>query len=69
MYQSPYQSLNQILRWRALHQPGRRAYTYLVDGEMEEVHPTYGELDRQARAIGAWLQSIGAGWTRLMTER
>ena len=32
-------------------------FTYLVDGENEQVHLTYRELDRQARAIGAWLES------------
>jgi 8-amino-7-oxononanoate synthase len=28
-----------------------------VDGENEQLHLTYRELDRQARAIGAWLES------------
>jgi amino acid adenylation domain-containing protein len=46
-----------ILRLRANRQPDRTAYTHLVDGETREIHVTYGELDRQARAIGAWLQS------------
>jgi 8-amino-7-oxononanoate synthase/acyl carrier protein len=46
-----------LLRQRAECQPDDRAYTFLVDGETEEVHLTYGELDRQARAIGAWLAS------------
>ncbi|MFQ5794194.1 MAG: type I polyketide synthase [Candidatus Bipolaricaulia bacterium] len=51
-------TLVDLLRWRALHQPDQQAYTFLVDGETEEVSLTYGELDRQARAIGAWLQSL-----------
>ena len=51
-------TLVELLRWRALHQADRRAYTFLVDGEAEEVHLTYQELDRQARAIGARLQSL-----------
>ena len=56
---TPFQSstLVELLRWRAQHQPERRAYTFLVDGEAEEVSLTYAELDHQARAIGAWLQS------------
>jgi amino acid adenylation domain-containing protein/thioester reductase-like protein len=54
-----FSTLVDLLRWRALHQPDRRAYTFLLDGEAEEVCLTYGELDRQARAIGAWLQSLG----------
>jgi len=52
-----YSTLVELLRWRAQHQPDRQAYTFLVDGEMEEVHLTYQELDWQARAIGARLQS------------
>jgi 8-amino-7-oxononanoate synthase len=29
----------------------------LVDGENEQIHLTYAELDRQARALGAWLEA------------
>jgi 8-amino-7-oxononanoate synthase len=50
-------TLVDLLRQRAECQADDRAYTFLVDGEFEEVHLTYGELDRQARAIGAWLES------------
>ena len=52
-------SLVEVLRWRAHHQPERAAYIFLKDGETEEVHLTYADLDRKARAIGAWLQSQG----------
>lgn len=52
-------TLVDLLRQRAERQADDRAYTFLVDGESEEVHLTYGELDRQARAIGAWLKSQG----------
>lgn len=45
-----------ILRWRAEHQPGRRAYTYLRDGEEDAANMTYGELDLRARAIAAAVQ-------------
>jgi 8-amino-7-oxononanoate synthase len=50
-------TLVDLLRHRAECQGDDRAYTFLVDGESEEVHLTYSELDRKARAIGAWLQS------------
>jgi 8-amino-7-oxononanoate synthase len=50
-------TLVDLLRQRAECQADDRAYTFLVDGESEEVHLTYSELDRQARSIGAWLQS------------
>ncbi|MCS7304455.1 MAG: aminotransferase class I/II-fold pyridoxal phosphate-dependent enzyme [Thermoguttaceae bacterium] len=53
-----------LVQHRALHQPDDIAFTYLVDGETQEVHITNRELDRQARAIGAWLQQH-----RLVGER
>ena len=53
-------TLVELLRWRAQHQPGRRAYAFLVDGETKEVHLTHQKLDRQARAIAAKLQSLAA---------
>jgi 8-amino-7-oxononanoate synthase len=48
----------ELLRRRALDQPDRLAYTFLVDGDSEEIQITYGELDRQARAIAATLQEL-----------
>lgn len=50
-------NLVELLRHRARCQSEDTAFTYLVDGENEQVHLTYKELDRQARAIGAWLES------------
>ncbi|MCG2682675.1 MAG: aminotransferase class I/II-fold pyridoxal phosphate-dependent enzyme [Planctomycetales bacterium] len=50
-------NLVELLLHRARCQPTDIAFTYLVDGENEEVHLTYQELDHQARAIGAWLES------------
>lgn len=50
-------TLVELLRHRAACQPEDLAYIFLVDGEEEEVSVTYQELDRQARAIGAWLES------------
>jgi acyl-CoA synthetase (AMP-forming)/AMP-acid ligase II/acyl carrier protein len=49
-------TLLELLSRRALQQPERRAYTFLIDGEVEGVHLTYEELDRKARAMGALLQ-------------
>ena len=51
-------TLVDLLRHRAQYQGNEIAFTYLVDGENEQVHLTNRELDRQARAIGAWLQSF-----------
>lgn len=50
-------TLVELLRHRATHQPDDIAFIYLVDGENEERPITYRELDRQARAIAAWLQT------------
>jgi acyl-CoA synthetase (AMP-forming)/AMP-acid ligase II len=52
-----FSTLVEILRWRALHQPDRRTYTYLSDGEAEGHHLTHAGLDSLARSIGASLQS------------
>jgi len=53
-------NLVELLRWRAHRQPERVAYTFLPDGETEELHLTYADLDRRARAIAALLQGLGA---------
>ncbi len=48
-----------LLCFRAECQRDVKAFTFLADGEADEQTLTYGELDRQARAIGAWLESQG----------
>lgn len=58
-------SLMELLRRRALYQPDDLAYTFLED-EGREVSLTYGELDRQARAIGATLEGAGAAGERVL---
>ncbi|HEX8706690.1 MAG TPA: fatty acyl-AMP ligase [Pyrinomonadaceae bacterium] len=59
-------TLVNLLRRRALRQPERRAYLFLPDGETEELSLTYGELDAQARAIGAQLQRLQAQGERVL---
>ncbi|UCC64491.1 MAG: AMP-binding protein, partial [Anaerolineae bacterium] len=59
-------TFDDLLRWRALNQPYQRAYTYLVDGETEEIYLSYAELDRHARAIGALLQRNGLSGQRAL---
>ena len=64
-----FSTLVEILRWRALQQPGQRTYTsftYLVDGETEGDHLGGPELDCQARSIGALLQSCIANGERAL---
>jgi acyl-CoA synthetase (AMP-forming)/AMP-acid ligase II len=66
--ESPFDSatLVGLLRWRASHQPDRRAYSFLTDGETTVVALTYAQLDQRARAIAAWLQSQDASGTRVL---
>ncbi|HET6882014.1 MAG TPA: aminotransferase class I/II-fold pyridoxal phosphate-dependent enzyme [Pirellulales bacterium] len=52
-------TLVDLLQRRAHLQGPRTAFTFLADGESEEIPITYAELDRRARAIAAWLQSHG----------
>jgi 8-amino-7-oxononanoate synthase len=59
-------NLVELLQHRARCQAEDVAFTYLVDGENEQVHLTYRELDRQARAIGAWLESLSLGGERAL---
>jgi 8-amino-7-oxononanoate synthase len=52
-------NLVSLIRYRAETQPTSDAFVYLVDGENDEVHLTYHQLDRRARAIAARLQRAG----------
>jgi acyl-CoA synthetase (AMP-forming)/AMP-acid ligase II len=53
-------TLVDLLGYRAQNQSDKTAYTFLQDGETEAGRLTYKELDRQARAIAARLQSLDA---------
>ncbi len=55
-----FSTLVELLRYRASTQPERIAYIFLRNGETEEAGLTYGELDQNARAIAAHLQSLDA---------
>jgi amino acid adenylation domain-containing protein len=55
-----------VLRWRAINQPDRLAYTFLTDGETEEARLTYQQLDQRSRAIAAWLQSVSEPGERVL---
>jgi acyl-CoA synthetase (AMP-forming)/AMP-acid ligase II len=53
-------NLVEVLRHRARHQPERRAYAFLQNGDAEQGALSYRELDEAARAIAADLQGLGA---------
>jgi len=64
-------TLIELLDKRALHLPDQLAYTFLCDGETSEgetteLHLTYRELQRRARAIAAALRSAGAKGERAL---
>ena len=59
-------SLVDILRQRAQNHPERQAYIFLQNGSTESRSLTYGELDRQARAIATSLQSLIAKGERAL---
>jgi acyl-CoA synthetase (AMP-forming)/AMP-acid ligase II len=58
---STFPTLVHLLRARAVQQPNRRALTFLPNGEREGLAHTYGELDRQSRAVATRLERLGVG--------
>ena len=61
-------SLVDLLRWRAERQAGQEGYSFLADGKEQAASLTYGELDRRARAIGAYLQDAGLADQRVLDD-
>src|SRR5262249_994174 len=55
---SSQSTMVQVLQARACQAPEDLAFCFLTDGEQEGPRLTYGELDRQARAIAAALQEL-----------
>ncbi len=57
-----FSTLVELTRWKAEHEPAKRVYTFLMEGEPAERYLTHSELDRRARAIAAALQQrVGKG--------
>src|SRR3990172_3900995 len=50
-------TLLDLLRMRADQRPDQLTYRFIQDNDADIVTITYAELDRRARAIGAWLES------------
>ena len=59
-------TLIDVLRRRAVAEPDRVGYTYLIDGNINEANLTYRQLDEQARAIAALVQQSGAANERVL---
>jgi acyl-CoA synthetase (AMP-forming)/AMP-acid ligase II len=56
---SRLRGLVDLMRERAEQKPEERAFTFLIDGDVEGPSLTYGEIDRRARSIAASLQQNG----------
>ena len=59
-------TLVDILHSKALHQPDKKAFTFLLDGETDQTSLTYRELDLLSRAIATGLQDLGANGERAL---
>jgi amino acid adenylation domain-containing protein len=59
-------TLDGLLRRRAVQSPALIAYTFLGSEGEERASLTYKELDRQARVIAAYLQSLNAAGERVL---
>lgn len=51
-------TLVDVLQFRAKELPDKSVFIFLKDGEQEEIHVTFKELDWRARAIAAKLQQL-----------
>ncbi|MEH2121103.1 amino acid adenylation domain-containing protein [Nostoc sp.] len=61
---SPCATIVDILRDRSFQMPHTQAFTFLEDGETQELTLTYHELDRRSRAVAAQLQALGLSGKR-----
>ncbi|MDZ7969156.1 MAG: amino acid adenylation domain-containing protein [Nostoc sp. DedSLP03] len=59
-----YATIVDILRDRSFKMQHTQAFTFLEDGETEELTLTYHELDRRSRAVAAQLQALGLSGER-----
>ncbi len=66
MSHTNFSDLVDCLQLRSQNQPSQRAFTFLIDGELDVAHLSYGELDLQARAIARQLQEIAPSGSRVL---
>ncbi|MEM1256295.1 MAG: SDR family NAD(P)-dependent oxidoreductase [Cyanobacteria bacterium P01_H01_bin.21] len=59
-------TLTDLLSWRSQSQPNRSTYTFLEDGEASDVSINNRELEQQAQAVGAYLQSLNSAGERIL---
>ena len=63
---SEYSDLTELLLARAKSSPDEVAFTFLRDGESDELNWTYAELAQRARGIAASLQSANCANQRVL---
>ncbi|MCP4752025.1 MAG: AMP-binding protein [Proteobacteria bacterium] len=61
MVYQPQDTIVSVAQQRALDHPERNYVTFLQDGDDQEAKLSYGELDRSARQVAAWLKDRGLG--------
>jgi len=59
-------TLVDLLQIRAESQPHQTIYKFLIDGETESVSLTYQQLEKKAKAIAAYLQSVCSPQDRVL---
>ncbi len=59
LLQPNHATIVSVLLQRAILHPGKRAFTFLVDGTDKELFITYGELDACARKVAMKLSDLG----------
>ncbi|MGK7920745.1 MAG: fatty acyl-AMP ligase [Trichodesmium sp.] len=53
-----FKTLVDLLKNRAIENPQKIGYSFLIDGETDEISLTYQQLEQRSRAIAAYLQSV-----------
>jgi acyl-CoA synthetase (AMP-forming)/AMP-acid ligase II/acyl carrier protein len=61
-----FSTIVELLRYRSVEQANTAAFTFLHDGEAQEVTLTYQELDHHSRAIASELQILGLSGERAL---
>ncbi len=61
------QTIVEILKHTVAHKPQQKVYTFLKDGETDEISLTFQQLDLQAKAIAAYLQELKLENARVVT--
>jgi acyl-CoA synthetase (AMP-forming)/AMP-acid ligase II len=59
-------TLIDLVRWRGRYQPEQIAYSFLLNGEEQEAHLTYGDLEARARALAVLISESAENGQRVL---